>query len=125
MDIPKDQIDSLNKKVSQSGIEDIEGEIESLPEFSDRTKHPAWRDLIRLAPQLDGTPRYIAQHPGGMIISSTPLSGIVPIQRGAIEDRYVIQWDKDDIHSASIVKIDFLALGALSQLQDVLHLIEK
>ena len=60
-----------------------------------------------------------------MIISSTPLSGIVPIQRGAIEDRYVIQWDKDDIHSASIVKIDFLALGALSQLQDVLHLIEK
>lgn len=125
LDIPKDQIDSLNKKVSQSGIENIEGEIESLPEFSDRTKHPAWRDLIRLAPQLDGTPRYIAQHPGGMIISSTPLSGIVPIQRGAIDDRYVIQWDKDDIHSASIVKIDFLALGALSQLQDVLHLIEK
>ena len=125
LDIPKDQIDSLNKKVSQSGIENIKEEIESLPEFSRSTKHPAWRDLINLAPRLDGTPRYIAQHPGGMIISSTPLAGIVPIQKGAIEDRYVIQWDKDDIHSASIVKIDFLALGALSQLQDILHLIEK
>ena len=60
-----------------------------------------------------------------MIISSQPLTNIVPVQRGAIEGRYVCQWDKDDIDAASFVKIDFLALGTLSQLQEALLLIEK
>ena len=59
-----------------------------------------------------------------MILSSTPLIDIVPVQRGAIEGRYVCQWDKDSIDDAGFVKIDFLALGALSQLQDAIELIK-
>ena len=59
-----------------------------------------------------------------MILSSTPLIDIVPVQSGAIEGRYVCQWDKDSIDDAGFVKIDFLALGALSQLQDAVELIK-
>ena len=57
-------------------------------------------------------------------MSSTPLIDIVPVQRGAIEGRYVCQWDKDSIDDAGFVKIDFLALGALSQLQEAIELIK-
>ena len=66
----------------------------------------------------------MGQHPGGMILSSTPLIDIVPVQRGAIEGRYVCQWDKDSIDDAGFVKIDFLALGALSQMQEAIELIK-
>jgi error-prone DNA polymerase len=59
-----------------------------------------------------------------MILSSAPLIDIVPVQRGAIEGRYVCQWDKDDIDDAGFVKIDFLALGALSQIQQAVELIK-
>ena len=60
-----------------------------------------------------------------MIISSSPLTEIVPIQKGAINGRYIIQWDKDDINEIGIIKIDFLALGALSQLQEAIIMIEN
>jgi len=60
-----------------------------------------------------------------MIISSTPLIDIVPVVRGAIDGRYVCQWDKDSIDDAGFVKIDFLALGALSHLQEAIELIKK
>jgi error-prone DNA polymerase len=80
---------------------------------------------VRLAAELDGFPKYMGQHPGGMILSSSSLIDIVPVQRGAIEGRYVCQWDKDSIDDAGFVKIDFLALGALSQLQEAIELIKQ
>ncbi len=80
---------------------------------------------FELAAELDGFPKYMGQHPGGMIISTDPLTDIVPVQRGAIDGRYVCQWDKDSIDDAGFVKIDFLALGALSQMQEAVELIKK
>ena len=81
--------------------------------------------MIDLAAQLDGFPKYLGQHPGGMVICSTPLIDQVPIQQGAIDGRYVCQWDKDSVDDAHFVKIDFLALGALSQMQRAVKLIEE
>ena len=60
-----------------------------------------------------------------MIISSTPLTDLVPVQPAAIHDRYICQWDKNSIASAGFIKIDFLALGTLSQMQETLQLIEE
>jgi error-prone DNA polymerase len=94
-----------------------------LPHFQSRVDAPVWRDLIRLAAELDGFPKYLGQHPGGMILSSMPLIDTVPVQRGAIKGRYVCQWDKDSIDDAGFVKIDFLALGALSQMQRIVELV--
>ena len=123
--LPFQDIDRLAKRVESWNAASLQEEMERLPEFSDRTDAPVWRDMIDLSTQLNGFPKYLAQHPGGMIISSSPLSEIVPVQQSAIDDRFICHWDKDAIGDAGFVKIDFLALGALSQMQDALQLIEE
>ena len=123
--LPPDQVDKLAKRADNGSAAHLAAEMASHPEFRDSIEAPGWRDLIRLAAELDGFPKYLAQHPGGMVIGSTPLTRIVPIQPGAIDDRYVMHWDKDSIDDAGFVKIDFLALGALSQMQEALDLIEQ
>ena len=123
--LPPDEVDKLAKRADHGRASDLRAEMAALPEFRDKVDAPGWRDLIRLAAELDGFPKYLAQHPGGMVISSTPLTDMVPVQPGAIEDRYIMQWDKDSIDDAGFVKIDFLALGTLSQMQEALDLIEE
>ena len=123
--LPLNDVDKLAKRVDSHSAKGLASEMRGLPEFQDRVDAPVWRDLIDLAAQLDGFPKYLAQHPGGMIISSFPLIDMVPVQQGAIEGRYICHWDKDSIDDAGFVKIDFLALGALSQMQEALQLIEQ
>ena len=122
--LPETEISHLAKQVEWGSAKKLGKKMERLPGFKDKLDAPVWRDLVSLAAELDGFPHYMGQHPGGMILSSTPLTDIVPVQRGAIEGRYVCQWDKDSIDDANFVKIDFLALGALSQMQDAVELIK-
>ena len=123
--LPFQDVDALAKRADSHSARGLVPEMMSLPEFRDKVDAPVWRDLIDLALQLDGFPKYLAQHPGGMVISSRPLIDMVPVQQSAIDGRYVCHWDKDSIDDGGFVKIDFLALGALSQMQDALQLIEK
>ena len=123
--LPSQDVDKLAKRVDGHNASALRPEMLGLPEFRDKVDAPVWRHLIDLALQLDGFPKYLAQHPGGMIISSSPLIDMTPVQPSAIADRYVCHWDKDSIDQAGFVKIDFLALGALSQMQDALLLIEE
>jgi error-prone DNA polymerase len=123
--LPADDIDKLAKQVDHMHARDLQKEMRVLPGFRNKIDAPGWRDLIDLAKQLDGFPRNLAQHPGGMIISSTPLIDQVPVQQSAIDGRYLCHWDKDSIADAGFVKIDFLALGALSQMQEAVQLIEE
>jgi error-prone DNA polymerase len=124
LSIPPNQIDSITKLLDHSSIKDLEYSIKELPEFRANLKNHSWKELIKLVHQIDGAPKYLAQHPGGMVISSSPLTDFVPIQRAGIHGRYMIQWDKNDIEDAGFVKIDILALGSLSQSQDILKMIE-
>jgi error-prone DNA polymerase len=121
--LPEMEIDQLAKQADWGSARKLQVKMERMPNFKDKVAAPVWRDLVALAAELDGFPKYMGQHPGGMILSSTPLTDIVPVQRGAIEGRYVCQWDKDSIDDAGFVKIDFLALGALSQMQEAVDLI--
>ncbi len=70
--------------------------------------------LILLVNQLIGFPRHLSQHVGGMVITQGPLCELVPIENAAMVDRTVIQWDKDDLDTLGILKIDCLALGMLT-----------
>jgi error-prone DNA polymerase len=79
--------------------------------------------LIQLTTQLLGFPRHLSQHVGGMVISQRPLCDIVPIENAAMDDRTVIQWDKDDLDVLSIFKVDILALGMLTCISKGLALI--
>ncbi|MSQ14907.1 MAG: DNA polymerase III subunit alpha [Dehalococcoidia bacterium] len=123
--LPAKEVDKLAKGVEHHSARDLAEEMLDMPGFKDKVVSPVWRHLTELAYEIDGFPKYLAQHPGGMGISSKPLSELVPIQKGAIDGRYIIQWDKDSIDDAGFVKIDFLALGALSQMQECVQLIDK
>jgi len=124
--LPEEDIDKLSKRLDgHTHARNLYDEMRSLPDYRDRADVPLWRELISLATELEGFPKYLAQHPGGMVLSAKPLSETVPLQRSAIDGRYICQWDKDSADDAGFVKIDFLALGALSQLNEALQLIRK
>ncbi len=122
--LPATELELLARRAESRSAADLEEALTKIPQLAGKRDHRGWRDLIELGGQLQGFPKGLAQHPGGMIISSRPLSEMVPVQPSAIAGRYICQWDKHTIEDAGFVKIDFLALGALSQLQECLQLIE-
>jgi error-prone DNA polymerase len=82
-----------------------------------RARSPRWRALAELLPEIAGLPRHISQHPGGMVISTTPLVELCPVQPAAMEGRQIVQWDKDSCADAGFLKIDLLGLGMLSAVE--------
>ena len=78
-------------------------------------------DLIR---QIIGFPRHLSQHVGGFIITEGRLDELVPIENATMEDRTVICWDKDDIDSLGILKIDVLSLGMLTCIRKAFDLLK-
>ncbi len=68
---------------------------------------------LELANQLIGTPRHLSQHPGGFVLTQNRLDDLVPIEPAAMENRQVIEWDKDDIDALKFMKVDVLGLGML------------
>jgi error-prone DNA polymerase len=83
------------------------------------------RLALDLAGQLIGFPRHLSQHVGGFVITRGPLSELVPIENAAMDDRTVIEWDKDDLDALGILKIDILALGMLTCIRRAFALIER
>jgi len=86
---------------------------------------PRVQNLIALAGELVGFPRHLSQHVGGFVISRGPLAELVPVENAAMPGRSVIQWDKDDLESLGLLKVDVLALGMLSALRRGLDFIGK
>ncbi|GAA5218094.1 error-prone DNA polymerase [Corallincola platygyrae] len=78
---------------------------------------PMGERLVALISQLIGFPRHLSQHVGGFIISAGPLHQLVPVENAAMADRTVIQWDKDDLESLGLLKVDVLALGMLTAIR--------
>lgn len=72
------------------------------------------RLTLELAQQLMGAPRHLGQHPGGFVLTHDRLDDLVPIEPARMDDRQVIEWDKDDIDALKFMKVDVLALGMLT-----------
>src|SRR5690606_41225725 len=83
------------------------------------------RLALRRAGELIGFPRHRSQHVGGFVITEGPLEEVVPIQNAAMENRTFVEWDKDDLDTLGILKIDVLALGMLSCIRRSFEFIEK
>ncbi|MBN9067691.1 MAG: error-prone DNA polymerase, partial [Rhizobiales bacterium] len=83
------------------------------------------RLVLDLAHQLVGTPRHLSQHPGGFVLTRDRLDELVPIEPAAMEDRQVIEWDKDDIDILKFMKVDVLALGMLSCMRRAFDLLAE
>ena len=72
---------------------------------------------IALSLQLRNQPRHLSQHPGGFVIAKEDVALLVPVENAAMDNRTVIQWDKDDLDVLKLLKVDILALGMLSALR--------
>ena len=79
--------------------------------------------LLDLARQIDGFPRHLGIHSGGMIITGAPLMGRVPTEPATMPGRVVVQWDKEALEAVGLVKIDILGLRMLSAISDTLALL--
>ncbi|TKF01018.1 DNA polymerase III subunit alpha [Vibrio kanaloae] len=75
------------------------------------------QQFIHLVNEIIGFPRHLSQHVGGFVISSGPLYELVPVENAAMHDRTIIQWDKDDLETLGLLKVDVLALGMLSAIR--------
>lgn len=78
---------------------------------------PLTRHVVERANEIMGFPRHLSQHVGGFVITKDRLDEIVPIVKTAMEERKMIEWDKDDLDNVGLLKVDILALGMLSCLR--------
>jgi error-prone DNA polymerase len=123
LELPAGELEKLGKLAERRSAAGVREELARLPEFRDRADAHGWQLLADLCEDISGLPRHISQHVGGMIISSRPLVEIVPLEPAAWEGRVLCQWEKDSCEDAGFIKIDFLALGMLSLVEEAVELI--
>ncbi|MCY2952165.1 MAG: error-prone DNA polymerase [Planctomycetota bacterium] len=87
--------------------------------------NPTIRLVVDLTSQLLGFPRHLSQHVGGMVMTRGLLCELVPIENAAMENRTVIEWDKDDIDTLGILKVDVLALGMLTCISKAIQMVNS
>lgn len=85
----------------------------------------AIRQMLEMTAEIGGFPRHLSQHVGGFVITRSRLDEVVPVMKTAMEGRTMVEWDKDDLDSLGILKIDILALGMLTCLSRALVILEK
>jgi len=78
--------------------------------------------LLALCRRIDGFPRHMGIHSGGMVITRDPLVCVAPVEWATMRDRTIVQWDKDDLSDLGLIKIDLLGLGMLSLIRDAFAL---
>ena len=83
-----------------------------------------FQHLLRIMPQLEGIPRHLGIHNGGMVLSGPPLVDLLPLEPASMPDRIVTQWDKVGLEGTGMVKIDILGLRMLSAVEDASVIVE-
>lgn len=108
------QQDAWSKQISRwNGLADSP-DVEDIPEA-----------VIDLATQIKNLPRHMGIHSGGMVICDRPIADVCPVEWARMENRSVLQWDKDDCAAIGLVKFDLLGLGMLSALHYVIDLVAE
>ncbi|MEM8811105.1 MAG: error-prone DNA polymerase [Pseudomonadota bacterium] len=86
---------------------------------------PLVAQVLALSQEIIGFPRHLSQHVGGFVITRGRLDGLAPVQNAAMDDRTIIEWDKDDLDALGILKIDVLALGMLTCIRKAFDLLQS
>ncbi len=121
--LPRDLTKMLTGLVwgwSMEGITDAQIQSANLNADDHRLKL-----TLELSRQLIGTPRHLSQHPGGFVLTQDRLDDLVPIEPARMEDRQIIEWDKDDIDALKFMKVDVLGLGMLGCMNRAFNLLEE
>ncbi|MBE1159241.1 error-prone DNA polymerase [Dyella acidiphila] len=119
--LPEDQIDKIGRSFFRLGDASLD---DRLREQGFDPAAPVMRQLLMLTAQLRGKPRHLSQHVGGFVIHDAPLHELVPVENATMPERTIIQWDKDDLDTMDLLKVDCLALGMLTCLRKCFDLYE-
>src|SRR5579859_1628194 len=84
-----------------------------------------WQLFLDVLKRIEGTPRHLSIHVGGMLVTGEPLVDVVPVERATMPGRVVVQFDKDDVEDLGLIKMDLLGLRTLSAIAECLDLIEQ
>ncbi|CAN5451358.1 hypothetical protein BH09PLA1_BH09PLA1_25630 [soil metagenome] len=123
MGMSVDMVDSLAKRLDWWHRGTLSPE--QLKEAGIDPRDPTVQRVVALVAELLGFPRHLGQHTGGMIMCRGPLCEMVPIENASMEDRTVVEWDKDDIEELGLLKVDVLALGMLTCIGRAFRMLEK
>ena len=85
---------------------------------------PDWERWLAFCARIDGFPRHLSIHTGGMLVTAAPLIDIAPLERATMPGRVVVQFDKRDVETIKLIKLDLLGLGMLAAIDETLQLIE-
>ncbi len=83
-----------------------------------------WERWLEMCARIDGFPRHLSIHSGGMLVTAAPLIDIAPLERATMPGRVVVQYDKRDVETLKLIKLDLLGLGMLAAMDEALRLIE-
>ena len=83
-----------------------------------------WERWLEMCARIDGFPRHLSIHSGGMLVTAAPLIDIAPIERATMADRVVVQFDKRDVETMKLIKLDLLGLGMLAAIDETVGLVE-
>ena len=125
MGLTEDTIQALSSAVAWRRSSSIDMDEDNIREVGLDPADPMLRLVLDLTQQIVGFPRHLSQHTGGFVITKGPLDTVVPIGNAAMQDRTVIEWDKNDLDALGILKVDVLSLGMLTCIRRAFDFIEQ
>jgi error-prone DNA polymerase len=125
--LPLDQLDQLSRCFSwwESSSVRYEKLLTRIKERGFDPDSPLLKRVLHVTMELINAPRHLSQHVGGFVIADQALHHLVPVENAAMPDRTIIQWDKDDLETLGLLKVDCLALGMLSCISKCLSYLQK
>ena len=118
-----DRVDALAKQVD--GFHNVGDLAPLMNTVGLEAESDLGRRLQHLSVEILGFPRHLSQHVGGMVITQGKLDELVPIENASMEDRTVIQWDKDDLEELGLLKVDCLSLGMLTAIRKCFEMVDE
>jgi error-prone DNA polymerase len=125
--VPEGLVDAFAKEhywFDEEGLQ-VQRLCERAAEFGITIDELRMRQWLELTEMLRGFPRHLSQHVGGFVLTQGKLTRLVPVENAAMEDRSIIQWDKDDLDDMGLLKVDVLALGMLTALRRCLDFVSQ
>ena len=125
LNLPEDVMDRFSRLQANGDFPHTLSARDQLRQAGLPIDHPRLNAFLEIFQAMQGLPRHLGQHSGGMVICEGQLDSVVPLENATMPGRTVIQWDKDDCEDLGIVKVDLLGLGMMAALQDAIEICAK
>ncbi len=125
LNLPQDVMDRFSRLYANGDFPHTLETQDQLRQAGLPVDHPRANAFLQVYHAIQGLPRHLGQHSGGMVICEGQLDTIVPLENATMPGRTVIQWDKDDCEDLGIVKVDLLGLGMMAALQDAIEICDR